>query len=105
MPIMARPGKATSPGWRRSENSQATSWQTACRRIAIRPWSPSVASKVSTAPRGGSAQRAATSWRGGRPLRLERQKIVAAAPQDDLGDRALRADGVDRHQGAFEGEA
>jgi hypothetical protein len=54
-------GKAISLGWRRSENSQATSWQTAWQRLSIRPWSLSVDPKVASTSGGGSAKKASTS--------------------------------------------
>src|SRR3954454_5873140 len=116
VPIMARPGKAGSPGWRRSGSSQPTSWHTPWRRTSIRPWSPSVVAQVATAPGGGSAPRSRSAGRrtgsegfdlleGGRPVRLERQEVVAAARQDGRGDRAPGPGRVDRDQGAVEGEA
>ena len=36
----------------------------------------------------------------GRPVRLQSQEIIAAASHDGLGDFALRAHRIDRHQGA-----
>src|SRR3954454_13717850 len=113
MPIMARPGKATSPGERRSENSQATSWQTACRRTSIRPCPPPVVSEVSSEPGGGSAPRSRSAGRrtgsegfdileGGGAVRLQGQEVVAAPAQDGPGDGSLGADGVDGDQGSLE---
>src|SRR4051812_49625428 len=42
---------------------------------------------------------------GGRAVRLQGREIIAAPAQDGLGDRALGAGGVDRHQGAFQRQA